>query len=366
MRRTDPRIRAGTGGRARPTRGGMLAAASAVAALLGLSACVSSVPSPVSAADPHGSSRQLASPTPAAAAAQQSATAPLTGLPVSQQVASRPAVALVIAGSRPLGLAFADVVFEEITTPTRRYIAVFQSRQAGRIGPITSTRPTDGMALSVLHPLFGYDGGTTGFVQLLRQSKVIDFSSAGHHALYRNGAGGPTTSTEAFWAAARRGTSAPPALYQYRGGGPDGLRQLATVGVRRVSQVRVTMPGGGTQTWQFDAKTDRWNQAGGGPRVAVSNLIIQIVKYKQVYLSRRYGITAGSARVIGTGHALVVTGIAGTSATGRAGLAAWGSWRKSGLATLTDYLDDQDLPMSLQPGPTWVILAPKGTEVRTA
>jgi hypothetical protein len=340
--------------------------AAAVAAAIGLAGCVSSVANPVGAGHPAAGG-QASHPAPAAAAASKATIAPLTGLPASEQAASRPAIALVIAGSRPQGVGSADVVFEEITTPARRYIAVFQSRQASRVGPITSTRPVDGKAVSVLHPLFGYDGGTPGFLEVLHLARVTDLGYLGHPGLYRTSTGGVTASTAAIWRAAKDSTDTPPPeIYLYRGTDPGSSRQLASIQVRSVTLVRVRIPGGGTQTWRFDPAADRWAETGGGPRVAVSNLIIQSVAYKQVFLSRRDGITAPSAKVIGTGRVLVVTGNADSSAAGHDGLAAPGTWSKSSAGAVTSYLDSQGIPMALQPGHTWVILAPPGAAVRTS
>ncbi len=338
--------------------------AAACAAGLGLAACVSSVNNPVGAGSRAGVTP--AGPTAGASPAADAAagpTAPLTGLPVSPRTASRPAVALDVAGRSPRGLGSADVVFEEITSPATRYIAVYQSRQASQVGPITGTRPADGMAVSVLHPLIGYDGSTPGFLDVLHASKVIDRGYASHPSLYASGAGGVTTSTAALWRGVR--DAPPPQLYLYRGTGAGDLRQLASTGVRAVTLVQVRTHGG-TQSWRFDARADRWLETGGGPRVSVSNLIVQSVRYKQVFLSRRDGITAPSARVIGTGRVLMITGNADTNSAGPAGLAAPGTWSKPSLVAATSYLDRRGIPMALQPGPTWVILAPPGSTVRTS
>ena len=67
------------------------------------------------------------------------------------------------------------------------------------------------------------------------------------------------------------------------------------------------MPGLGTQKWIFDARTGRWAGASGGPRVQVVNVVVQIVPYKNVNLSTRYGLTVPSARVIGRGSALMLS-----------------------------------------------------------
>src|SRR5450631_1046053 len=101
-------------------------------------------------------------PATGASAAPSSAprtwTAPLTGLPVTgARAASRPAVAVSLSGAQPQGLGSADVVYEELTSPLR-YIAVFQSHDGASVGPVGQTRPMDGQALSVLHPLTAYDG----------------------------------------------------------------------------------------------------------------------------------------------------------------------------------------------------------------
>jgi Protein of unknown function (DUF3048) N-terminal domain/Protein of unknown function (DUF3048) C-terminal domain len=292
-----------------------------------------------------------------AAAAERSA--PLTGLPVSSaRVADRAAVALPVAGGRPHGLAAADLVFEEITTPIR-YIAVFQSREDRSVGPVTSTRPTDGQALSVLHPLLGYDGGTAPFIRVLDKTDVIDVGYARYPALYHASASGLTVSTSEVETAAR-GT-APPPLFTYQGSGVGDADQFATAGTWRASWVRIAAPALGTQEWVFSRRSGRWTSVSGGPPVQVANLIIQTVQYKDVNLSTRLGVTVPSARVIGKGTALVLSAAAG----GHSGAAARASWSKPGRRAVTNYLDPRGVPVGLRPGATWVILVPPGTLIRT-
>jgi Protein of unknown function (DUF3048) N-terminal domain/Protein of unknown function (DUF3048) C-terminal domain len=303
----------------------------------------------------------------AAAAAPSRATtaqwsAPLTGLPVSSaRVADRAAVALPVAGDRPHGLAAADVVFEEITTPIR-YIAVFQSREDQSVGPVTSTRPTDGQALSVLHPLLGYDGGTAPFIRALDKSDVVDMGYARYPWLYHPGAAGLIASTGQIETAAR-GT-APPPLFTYQGSGIGSAAQFATAGTWQPSWVQIEAPALGTQQWSFSPRSGRWTGTARGPRVQVANLIIQTVQYKDVNLSTRLGITVPSARVIGKGSALVVSAADGP-ANSHSGVAVKAFWSKPGRHAVTNYLDSRGVPVGLQPGPTWIILAPPGTQIRT-
>jgi len=287
--------------------------------------------------------------------------APLTGLPAaSARAANRPAVALPLAGARVHGLAAADVVFEEITTPIR-YIAVFQSREDPSVGPVTGTRPTDGQALSVLHPLIGYDGGTLPFIRVLDRTDVVDVGVAHYPALYHPGATGPIVSTSQV-AAAAHGT-APPPLFSYQGSAVGSQARFATTGSWPVSWLRVAAPGLGPQQWVFSARSGRWTNVAGGPRVQAANVIVQTVPYKEVNLSARLGIKVPSARVIGAGRALVLSGT--TGAAGHTGVAVHAAWSKPGSQQVTNYLDARSTPVGLQPGPTWVILAPAGTRIST-
>jgi hypothetical protein len=337
------------------------AAAVAAAAGLVLAACSSGggSPGPVSSS-PTVSASPSSSPSSSPSASTNGATgplAPLTGLPTSSSVAARPAVALALAGPDPSGLSSADVVFQEISAPAR-YIAVYQSSQAGNVGPVTSTQPTDGQVLAVLHPLVGYDGAAEPyFITILDREKVTDVGYASHSSAYSTGPAGLVTSTSAI-SAAVHGDTAPPQLFRYRGAS-TGADTLAVSGVSRPTSVRVTIPGYGTEDWSFDAHSDRWQFTSGGPRVQVANLVVQSVSYKGIGLHH----SVLSAVVTGTGRAEVFSGSAGGSG---GGTAATGTWSKPHPYDVTNYLGPDGAPMAFQPGPTWVILAPAGTQVTTS
>ena len=288
--------------------------------------------------------------------------APLTGLPATgARAAGRPAVALPLSGGQLQGLGSADVVFEEMTSPLR-YIAVFQSRDARSVGPVGQTRPTDGQVLSVLHPLIAYDGGTPSFVKVLDKTQVVDAGSFRYPALYRTGAQGPAISTSDVRRAAR--DTGPPQLLTYQGSGVGDEEGFASTGTWRSSSLKITAPGQATQTWAFGARSHRWRLVSGGPSVAVANIVVQKVPYKTVFLSRKYGLTTTSARVIGSGSALMLseTGPAGQGT----GAAVRGTWSKPGIHGVTNYLDANHRPVGFQRGATWVILAPPGTQISAA
>ena len=165
---------------------------------------------------------------------------------VTAAVALRPAVAVAVAGSDPVGLSSADLVFQEMTVPVR-YLAVFQSDEASTVGTVTSTNPSDGQTLSVLHPLTGYDGGTSSFISVLDASKIIDDGYAGHASLYSAGSDGLTVSTAAL-VAAGPSDAPPPPLFAYR----LPSQPLATVDESHPTSVKVEVtgqrPSSGTST----------------------------------------------------------------------------------------------------------------------
>ncbi len=345
-------------------RRALIAAAAGVAA----TACGAAQPSAAPTSSVATAANRSATPTASAPPSPASYTGPvtpLTGLPAaSAAAAARPAVALTVAGADPRGLSHADVVFEEISSPAR-YIAVFQSQLPAAVGPITSTLPTDGMTLSVLHPLIGYSGGTPSFIKILDATKVIDTGYPAHASLYQSGPAGLTAAPGRMAQAAR--DTAPPELFPYRGAGLGSGDELASRGVWHPSTVTVRIPGQPTQVWSFAGRRDRWLLTRGGPRLRMANVIIQTVQFKTVYLSRRYHLTTRSARVIGKGPVVVLSGVQGTGTRpSQDGLAASGTWRKPGLRDVTNYLDENGLPMYLEPGPTWVVLAPRGTRVQTS
>jgi hypothetical protein len=220
------------------------------------------------AVNPVGNGAPTSPPSPATSTASTSGdsdspVSPLTGLPASASAAAKPAVVVAVSGSDPQGLGSADVVYEEISSPIR-YLAVYQSKSGTDVGPVTTTQFTDRFALSVLHPLFAYNGAPAGFIVAeLDRTKIIDAGYAKYASLYTTGSDGlDVTSTQAVADGVHGGT-APPPLFSYRNMGAAG-NSLATSGVTRPTTVSVTVPGAGTQDWTFDQQADRWTQTSVG------------------------------------------------------------------------------------------------------
>lgn len=349
-------------------RGGRIAAGLAVLAGLAIAGCSPGTQDPGASgtsSSPAATSSPSASPSgPASSSPASRSTAPLTGLPAaSGSAAAKPAVALAVAGPDPQGLTSADVVFEVATSPVH-YIAVYQSRLAATVGPVTATQPADRQVLAVLHPLLGYDGAALPyFVKLLDngKTKVTDASYTRYPSAYTATSQGVATSPQMILNAAS-GDTAPPPLFQYRGPA-SGLRTLASTGTWRPSSVQVTVPGAGTQQWSYSTHSDRWTLTSGGPQVQVANLVVQRVPYKQINVNRRHGIYLPNAEVTGSGTAEIFSS---STSGGSGGTAASGTWSKPHPSSVTNYFDSSGSQMAFQPGPTWVILAPPGTQTSTS
>ena len=153
-------------------------------------------------------------------------------------------------------------------------------------------------------------------------------------------------------------------MFTYLGTGVGAEENFASTGTWRTSSLTISAPGQATQAWTFGARSHHWRLVSGGPSVQVANIVVENVPYKTVFLSRKYGLTTTSARVIGSGSALMLSETG--PASGTAGTAVKGTWSKPGIHDVTNYLDANNRPVGFQRGLTWVILAPPGTRISTA
>jgi hypothetical protein len=153
-------------------------------------------------------------------------------------------------------------------------------------------------------------------------------------------------------------------MFTYQGTGVGAEASFASSGAWRASSLRITAPGQVTQAWAFGARSHRWRLVSGGPSIQATNIVVQKVPYKTVFLSHKLGLTTTSARVIGSGSALMLSE-AGLPGRGT-GAAVKGTWSKPGIRDVTNYLDANSSPVGFQRGSTWVILAPPGTQISTA
>ena len=117
---------------------------------------------------------------------------PLTGLPAPDALATlRPAIVVKIdnhTDARPqAGLNQADIVYEEIVEGITRFFTIFQSTDAGPVGPIRSARSTDVDLLDQLNrPLFVWSGGNRNVVREIGGANAISMAYGQGPGFYRD------------------------------------------------------------------------------------------------------------------------------------------------------------------------------------
>ncbi len=305
-------------------------------------------PSPSPSLSPSPS----ASPSPSVAAVN-----PLTGL------APKPTAPVVVvkvdnAGiARPYqrGLDEASIVYEELVeSGETRLAAVFSAPSSGEVGPVRSVREND----IELFRQFGkvsvaFSGGNTGvkasFLQAVKAGQLLDASYDVVPQDYRLGEKRVDArnffTTPSSVRASTPGAAAKDIGLRF-GPLPAATGKAATTATAPFSPfVKVTLT--------YDPATKRWAVAQNGrrmPRVAPANVIVQTVAVKP----GRYVDVLGNASpytvTVGTGDAVVL----------RDGRAIDVTWRRLTTSTGTRYLDASGKDLPLRPGPTWVLLLPKG------
>jgi len=293
---------------------------------------------------------------PAAVVRRRLAANPLTGL------APR-TVALVIikvdnaSTARPFqrGINHAAVVYQELVeSGLTRFAAVYDGSWSGEVGPIRSARETDIALLAQYGRVtLAFSGANHGVMRsVLRaahQRLLIDASHESFPDLYREGPrrkdsynffGTPNTLR-----AARPGVAAKDIGFHFAPL-PRGAGRLATAATIRFSpHTRVAV--------RYNNRTGRYAVYQDGrrmPGVAPANVIIERVSIR----GSRY------VDVLGSPTPYTVTTGKGVAVLLRDGRLIRAGWRRLTVRTGTRFLDDKGRDVPMKPGPTWILLQPKG------
>ena len=189
-----------------------------------LSACTGSTPAAGPSSSP--STTPIASPSPTP---PPPVLAPLTGLQLtSAAILTRPALAVKIdnhTGARPqVGLHLADIVYEEpVEGGITRFIAIFHSRDASKVGPVRSARLTDLQVLAEYgRPLLAFSGAAGYVLKAVRKANLVSLPHGAYGSIYRRDSSqwvaphNLFTSTKDLWRVARdRNTSPAPAKFGF-------------------------------------------------------------------------------------------------------------------------------------------------------
>ncbi|MEU2610814.1 DUF3048 domain-containing protein [Micromonospora sp. NPDC007271] len=326
----------------------MLRVALAPALVVGLGTACSEPQPRVGGADvvdPGSPASPTPSPTPSLPAA------PLTGLPVSAPaVAERPAIAVplrVSPSTTPSGLDAADLVYAEFAeSDTLHLTAVFQSRDAAKVGPVTEIRPVDIRSVAVLRPFVGYAGGPTGFRAQFEDSGLAGVTPADDGGkVFKS----DRTSTAALWKAAPKGAQPPTAFLDYASPGTA----LAGRDIAPAKELAVRVPGGPPMIWRYDPQKSVWVTRVGTAAITATSVMVLTMEYRTLNVRKPSPRSLPSAKVFGEGPAVAVSGPS----------SAKGKWRKPGQEMVCNVIGpDGDLLHPL-PGNTWLIYVPATAKV---
>jgi hypothetical protein len=314
----------------------------------------------------NGATATTASPT-------AGATCPLTGLPApGGTVPNRPALGIKIGNypdDRPsAGLNQADIVFEEpVEGAITRLLAVFQCQGAALVGDLRSAREPDvGILSQFSDPLFVHAGGINPVIALLAAAPLIDknlYSGGNGSAIIQEpGRVAPYSTfvnTASLWAFDPSDTTPPAPIFHYSSTLPKG--SVTGSG----ASVHVPFSSTSDVTWQWSAAKGTYlrSYAGtpdallDGSQTAATNVVIMTVPTATgAWLENDEG-----------GHEVLVTQTgSGPLVVMRNGVAITGTWSRTTLTQPATLTAANGSPITLQPGNTWVELAPVGVPVTTA
>jgi hypothetical protein len=296
---------------------------------------------------------------PPAAAAPIVGNFPLTGMPaIDAAKLRRPAVAVKIDNNvqaRPqAGLEAADVIYEEFTEGITRFVVVFQSADAGVVGPVRSVRPGDP---SIVRPFGGplvFSGGSAPVLAVVRAAGIRQVTENDRDTLRRrSGKRAPHnlyTDTVSMYHKAGAGT-APPAFSTFLAPGAP----PAAAGATPAAAWRLSAAPNVTAQYQWDSGAAVWKRSTdgrphtleGGAQLSPRNVIVQYTPYVNFPDDQKVRYP----EVVGSGEAVVFIG----------GMQVKARWSKSSPAAMTTFTDSAGRPIALSPGQTWVHLQAPGS-----
>ncbi len=297
-------------------------------------------------------------------------TCPLTGAPApGGTVPARPALGIKIGNypdDRPSsGLNQADIVYEEpVEGAITRLVAVFQCQTAPLVGDIRSARqPDSGILSQFSNPLFVHAGGIDPVIALMQASPLIDKNlysgSNGSAIIQQPGRVAPYSTfvnTATLWALEPSDTTPPAPIFQYSATMPAG--SVAGSG----ASVHIPFSSSSDVTWQWDATTGTYlrfysgqpDKLLDGAQTAAADVVIMTVPT----------ITGPWVENSEGGHEVEVSATgSGPVTVMRNGVAITGTWTRASLTQPATLTTSGGAPITLQPGNSWVELAPVGIPV---
>ncbi len=298
---------------------------------------------------------------------------PLTGVSAfgDQPWQSRAPLAVKIGNSpaeRPqAAIDRADLVYEEIVEGgVTRFMAVFSTNSAARVGPVRSARSVDPDLAQPLGALVAGSGGPAPVLQDIRTRSGITDVGAKTNDYYtrdpnRRSPYNLYTATDTIWNA--RGGSPPGPQFSFlttaedpsAGGEPGtelGLSFSSTAGPLRFAY----NPESGLYQRFQSGSAHMVEGASGLTQLAFRNVVVQQVTTSMSDIVDQAGQRSVDTSVIGNGSVWVLRG----------GRVFRGTWQRSSAGEATRFVDASGQVIKLAPGPTIVELLPQGRDANVS
>jgi hypothetical protein len=283
---------------------------------------------------------------------------PLTGLPG----ANNPVVAVKVdnvANEPQSGLNQADVVYVELVEGgLTRLVPIFASQQPTKVGPVRSARLTDIQLLGQYGKVaFTFSGGAAEVIAAVRSANVRFDGYSSYPGVYRMDPERVAPYRYLLDVAALA-AQAPGVVAKdigFRFGAPPAAPATGLVAARSVTtQIGTTRIGA-----DWDVATKSWllSRDGGqlmltdGSRVSATNVLVEYVSVSATDVSDHNGVHSPLSKTVGTGPATLF----------RDGVRYDGTWSRKNAAAPTTWTSTAGTPLTLAPGRTWVLLAPRGS-----
>ena len=329
---------------------GVVAVVTAAVVVLGVLALTGNAPAPIQDIVDNATGK----PTPC----------PLTGKLRSggKGVLARPMIAVKVENTDaayPLaGLERADVIYEEPVEGTiTRFAALFQCKDAGRVGPVRSARTTDPKILVQYsdEPLLAYSGANPKVEIALNAAGVGSLTETSANAAYtrdesRAAPHNLFVSIKKLYGIAKRSGanfSLPDPVFRFDEEVPTPSRRRTSASVA-FSPSNVVDWAWSKGAWVRQLDGAPMNSEAGAP-IAVDNVVIQEVVVTDSNIVDVAGFPSPDVKVVGKGRAWIL----------RDGRLVIGRWRRESLGDVTVFETKGGDEIALAPGTTFVQLVPK-------
>ncbi|MDP9405249.1 MAG: DUF3048 domain-containing protein, partial [Actinomycetota bacterium] len=284
----------------------------------------------------------------------------LTGAPLPEPPARRRPIVAVKIDNAPRavpqdGLDVADVVFEEeVEGGITRFVALYQSRDPGEVGPVRSGREADAVLLPAFEPVVAISGAAPNVIADLADADLLVFKEGQAGAFRRRpGRRAPHNlyaDVGRLWAAGDALTSPDEPLWAFVAKTPPGGD--------RVAGAALTFSPFASAAWRWSPAQRVWQRrqdgsvhaTAGGEQLTADNVVVMRVTSAAGDRVDSAGNPTVSIDFTGRGEAVVL----------RDGRAYDARWRKRSARSRLRWLDKDGDPFPLAPGRTWVEVLPTG------